>query len=220
MYVAFNQDGPGCVGSFAKNSAPMLVNSTDDGLSWGKPYPPMLNVGPGKPPEPAGSGHGYTVGPTKGLTIKLPNGGGTRLMIPGENAWSASVFSDDHGQVRPCPLHTARCATATLPLATCWRPLAAGHCWLAVGLVRVFSPPDIDPVCVENDDQTWSSNAGNRSLSLSPGEMDWTPCVSGTQCPNDAKFVMINRAGGKVNPEAVGTQASDATLTGDRLALI
>ena len=36
-------------------------------------------------------------------------------------------------------------------LATChllagagrW-PLAAGHCWLAVGLVRVFSPPDID----------------------------------------------------------------------------
>jgi hypothetical protein len=99
----------------------------------------MLNVEPGKPPIPAGA-HGYAVGPTKGLTVKLPNGG-IRLMIPGDNAWSASVYSDDHGK-------------------------------------------------------TWTSNAGNRSLTLSPGEMDWTPCVSGTSCPNGARFVMINRAAG------------------------
>eukprot|EP01043_Picozoa_sp_COSAG02_P067713 COSAG02_NODE_10977_length_1819_cov_2.269767_2_plen_310_part_00 len=96
LYVAFNQDGPGCVGSFA-SSRPMLVNSTDDGLSWSKPYSPMLAVGNGKRPVPAGA-HGYAVGPTKGLTVRLPNGG-IRLMIPGENAWSASVFSDDHGKV-------------------------------------------------------------------------------------------------------------------------
>eukprot|EP01043_Picozoa_sp_COSAG02_P025846 COSAG02_NODE_1466_length_12483_cov_37.157703_9_plen_384_part_00 len=96
LYVAFNQDGPGCVGSFA-SSRPMLVNSTDDGLSWSKPYSPMLNVGNGKQPVPAGA-HGYAVGPTKGLTVRLANGG-IRLMIPGENAWSASVFSDDHGKV-------------------------------------------------------------------------------------------------------------------------
>ena len=101
----------------------MLVNSTDDGITWSDPYSPMLNIGPGLPPVAAGA-HGYAVGPTKGLTVKLPDGG-TRLMIPGENAWSASVYSDDHGK-------------------------------------------------------TWSSNAGNRSLTLSPGEMDWTPCVTGT----------------------------------------
>ena len=57
----------------------------------------MLNVGPGKPPVPAAALKGFTVGPTKGLTIKLPSGG-TRLMIPGENEWSASVYSDDHGK--------------------------------------------------------------------------------------------------------------------------
>ena len=57
----------------------------------------LPNVGPGKPPVPAAALKGFTVGPTKGLTIKLPSGG-TRLMIPGENEWSASVYSDDHGK--------------------------------------------------------------------------------------------------------------------------
>eukprot|EP01051_Picozoa_sp_SAG22_P014359 SAG22_NODE_1731_length_3703_cov_2.829634_2_plen_434_part_00 len=160
LYVAFNYDGPGCVGSFA-SSKPMLVNSSDDGLSWSDPYSPMLNVGPGKPPVPAGALKGFTVGPTKGLTVKLPNGGGTRLMLPGENRWSASVYSDDHGT-------------------------------------------------------TWNSNAGNGSLTLSPGEMDWTPCVPGTRCPGGAKFVMINRAGGKVNPEAVGVSYSHDSVTWSR----
>ena len=46
--------------------------------------------------------------------------------------------------------------------------------------------------------------------------MDWTPCVSGTRCPNGAKFVMINRAGGKINPEAVGVAYSHDSLTWSR----
>ena len=108
LFVAFNQNGQGCNGGFAA-SVPMLVNSSDDGISWTSPYLPL---GPGLPFK------GAAVGPTKGLTVKLPSGG-IRLMIPGENAWSASVYSDDHAK-------------------------------------------------------TWHSNAANRSLTLSPGEMDWT----------------------------------------------
>ena len=46
--------------------------------------------------------------------------------------------------------------------------------------------------------------------------MDWTPCVSGTRCPSGAKFVMINRAGGKINPEAVGVSYSQDSVTWTR----
>ena len=74
----------------------MLVKSTDDGLTWSKPYDLMLNTGPGKPAVPVSAAAHFAIGPTKGLTVKLP-GGGVRLMLPGEAEWSASVFSDDHG---------------------------------------------------------------------------------------------------------------------------
>ena len=86
----------GCHGGFGA-SVPMLVNSTNDGLSWSSPYFPTLLAGPGKPPLPRPPPH-LAVGPTKGLTVKLPNGG-VRLMIPGEADWSASVYSDDHGRM-------------------------------------------------------------------------------------------------------------------------
>jgi hypothetical protein len=42
------------------------------------------------------SAFGPSFGPTKGLTAKLP-AGGVRLMLPGENGWSAAVYSDDNG---------------------------------------------------------------------------------------------------------------------------
>eukprot|EP01043_Picozoa_sp_COSAG02_P031186 COSAG02_NODE_2024_length_10084_cov_130.539509_3_plen_210_part_00 len=96
---------------------------------------------------------GAAVGPTKGLTVKLPSGG-IRLLIPGENAWSASVYSDDHGQ-------------------------------------------------------TWESNAANRSLTLSPGEMDWTVC-SGSGCAPGMKYAMIHRGGDKSSPTSCGIQFADA----------
>ena len=32
---------------------------------------------------------------------------------------------------------------------------------------------------------------------LSPGEMDWTVCPSGANCPDGMKFAMIRRGGGK-----------------------
>ena len=99
LFVGFTADLPGCQAKELRApsylSTPTLVNSTDDGLSWSKPYTLMLNTGPGKPPVPVGTSHG-AFGPTKGLTVKLPTGG-ARLMLPGEGGWSASVFSDDHG---------------------------------------------------------------------------------------------------------------------------
>ena len=32
---------------------------------------------------------------------------------------------------------------------------------------------------------------------MSPGEMDWTVCPSGANCPDGMKFAMIRRGGGK-----------------------
>ena len=74
----------------------MLVKSTDDGLTWSKPYDLMLNMGPGKPAVAVSAASHFAIGPTKGLTVRLP-GGGVRLMLPGEADASASLFSDDHG---------------------------------------------------------------------------------------------------------------------------
>ena len=109
LFVGFNSNGPQCLtragSKFA--STPMLVNSTDDGIGWSAPYPIMVKQ-PTGPAVPARSGQ-LTIGPTKGLTL-LTSGrsGGVRLLIPGENAWSASVFSDDHGQTYALPpLHRA-----------------------------------------------------------------------------------------------------------------
>jgi len=59
-----------------------------DGLSWSKPYELEHNR--------VRSAFGPSFGPTKGLTTKRA-GGGVRLLLPGENGWSAAVFSDDHG---------------------------------------------------------------------------------------------------------------------------
>ena len=96
LFVGFNADGPQCTTrGKGFSSTPMLVNSSNEGLTWSAPYLPLVNQ-PQGPPVPARAGS-MTIGPTKGLTVKTPSGG-VRLMIPGENGWSASVYSDDHGK--------------------------------------------------------------------------------------------------------------------------
>jgi hypothetical protein len=102
------------------------------------------------------SAFGPNFGPTKGLTIKLPSGG-VRLQLPGENGWSAAVFSDDGGT-------------------------------------------------------TWQSNAHNRSYTESPGEMDWTICSNGTSCPPGMKYLMVNRAAGKVCPTMCSQFSADGLV--------
>ena len=79
-------------------------------------------------------------------------------MLPGENGWSASVFSDDHGR-------------------------------------------------------TWESNADNRSLTLSPGEMDWTVCPPSGVCPAGMKLAMINRGGARASPTSCQISFSADTVT-------
>jgi hypothetical protein len=100
LFVGYIDLGAGCLvrgtnwdTSLAK---PMLMKSTDDGLSWSKPLPFMLNMGPGKVPIPVTVHQHYTVNPTKGLTIKRADGG-VRLQLPGEADASSAMFSDDHG---------------------------------------------------------------------------------------------------------------------------
>jgi hypothetical protein len=92
LIVGYTANGPGCqassLGAKSYKTTPMLVNSTDDGLHWSKPYELMHNS--------LQIDFGPTFGPTKGLTTTLPTGG-VRLMLPGENGWSATVFSDDAG---------------------------------------------------------------------------------------------------------------------------
>jgi sialidase-1 len=84
LFVGFNSGGPLCQGV----SAPMLVNSTDDGLTFSAPYPMKLS---------GSRTRSVSIGPTKGLTVASPSGG-VRLMMPGENGGAASIFSDDHGR--------------------------------------------------------------------------------------------------------------------------
>eukprot|EP01047_Picozoa_sp_COSAG01_P057284 COSAG01_NODE_6603_length_3585_cov_3.013483_2_plen_823_part_00 len=92
LFVGYTANLPGCqapvLRAKAYKTTPMLIKSTDDGLHWSKPYALVNNS--------VRSAFGPSFGPTKGLTIKRP-GGGVRLQLPGENGWSAAVFSDDSG---------------------------------------------------------------------------------------------------------------------------
>ena len=92
LFVGFTANLPGCqapaLGVKAYHATPMLVSSTNDGLSWSKPYELEHNS--------VQSAFGPSFGPTKGLTVKRA-GGGVRLLLPGENGWSAAVFSEDSG---------------------------------------------------------------------------------------------------------------------------
>jgi hypothetical protein len=92
LFVGFTANLPGCqapaLRAKAYKTTAMLVKSTNDGLSWSKPYEVLNNS--------VRSAFGPSFGPTKGLTTKRADGG-VRLLLPGENGWSASVFSDDSG---------------------------------------------------------------------------------------------------------------------------
>ena len=92
LFVGFTANLPGCQAEALRaksyKTTPMLVNSTDDGLHWSKPYELTGNS--------VRSAFGPSFGPTKGLTVKRASGG-MRLLLPGENGWSAAVFSDDGG---------------------------------------------------------------------------------------------------------------------------
>ena len=100
LFVGFIDLGAGCLvrGTNWDTSGAkvVLMKSTDDGLSWSKPLPFMLNMGPGKVPVPLSVHQHYAVNPTKGLTIKRADGG-VRLQLPGEADASSAMFSDDHG---------------------------------------------------------------------------------------------------------------------------
>ena len=92
LIVGYTANLPGCQAAALRaksyKTTPMLVNSTDDGLRWNKPYELLHNSVP--------NAFGPSFGPTKGLTTTLPTGD-VRLVLPGENGWSAAVFSDDSG---------------------------------------------------------------------------------------------------------------------------
>jgi hypothetical protein len=92
LLVGYTANLPGCqapvLHAKTYQSTPMLVKSTDDGLHWGRPYAVRNNS--------VRSAFGPSFGPTKGLTIRRADGG-VRLLLPGENGWSAAVFSDDSG---------------------------------------------------------------------------------------------------------------------------
>ena len=96
LFVGYIENGAGCL---VKNSnwdtseaKPALVKSTDDGLTWSRPLPFMLNQGPGKAAVPTTPHDHIAIGPTKGLTIKRA-GGGVRLQLPGEADASSAIFS-------------------------------------------------------------------------------------------------------------------------------
>jgi hypothetical protein len=163
LWVGYIENGAGCLVKGnnwdTSQSKPALVKSTDDGLSFSKPLPFMLNQGPGKPAVPTTVHQHIAIGPTKGLTIKRP-GGGVRLQLPGEADASSAIYSDDNGAT--------------------WHVdcLTSGRCL-------------------------------NRSYTLSPGEMDWTICSNGTSCPPGMKFLMVNRAAGKVCPTMCSQFSAD-----------
>jgi hypothetical protein len=100
LIVGYIDQGAGCLyrgnNWDTSQAKPMLMKSTDDGLSWSKPLPFMLNMGPGKAPVPVTVHQHYAVNPTKGLTIKRADGG-VRLQLPGEADASSAMFSDDAG---------------------------------------------------------------------------------------------------------------------------
>ena len=160
LLVGYIDEGAGCLvrgtNWDTSQAKPMLIKSTDDGLSFSKPLPFMLNMGPGKPAVPVTVQQHFAIGPTKGLTISRADGG-LRLLLPGEADASASIFSDDGGA-------------------------------------------------------TWQSNALNRSYTLSPGEMDWTICSNGTSCPPGMKYIMVNRAGGKLCPTMCSQFSADGLV--------
>jgi hypothetical protein len=62
---------------------------------------------------------------------------------------------------------------------------------------------------------SWFSNAFNRSITLSPGEMDWTVCPAGV-CPAGMKLAMINRGGAKASPTSCQISFSADTVTWSR----
>ena len=74
LIVGFIDLGAGCLvrGTNWDTSGAkvVLMKSTDDGLTWSKPLPFMLNMGPGKAPVPLSVHQHYAANPTKGLTIK------------------------------------------------------------------------------------------------------------------------------------------------------
>ena len=161
LFVGFTANLPGCQAPALRaksyKTTPMLVNSTDDGLHWSKPYALEHND--------VKSAFGPSFGPTKGLAVETGDRGGVRLLLPGENGWSAAVFSDDNGA-------------------------------------------------------TWKSNALNRSYTLSPGEMDWTICSNGTRCPPGMKFIMVNRAAGKVCPTMCAQFSADGLVWSAQTATV
>ena len=100
LFVGYIDQGAGCLVKGTNwdtsQAKPKLMKSTDDGLSWSKPLPFMLNQGPGKAAVPVTVHQHFATGPTKGLTIKRADGG-VRLMLPGEADVSSAMFSDDAG---------------------------------------------------------------------------------------------------------------------------
>jgi hypothetical protein len=100
LLVGYIDNGAGCLvrgnNWDTSGAMPKTVKSTDDGLTFSKPLPLMLNQGPGKPAVPTTVHQHIAIGPTKGLTIKMADGG-VRLQLPGEADASSAIFSDDHG---------------------------------------------------------------------------------------------------------------------------
>ena len=100
LIVGYIDQGAGCLyrgnNWDTSQAKPRIMKSTDDGLSWSKPLPFMLNMGPGKPPVEVTVHDHFATGPTKGLTIKRADGG-VRLQLPGEANVAAAMVSDDHG---------------------------------------------------------------------------------------------------------------------------
>ena len=88
----------------------------------------------------------------------------------------------------------------------------------AGGGVRLQLPGEADSssaIFSDDNGASWhvdcltSGRCLNRSYTLSPGEMDWTICSNGTSCPPGMKFLMVNRAAGKVCPTMCSQFSAD-----------
>ena len=200
LFVGYIDNGAGCLvrgGNWDTSQAmPKLVKSTDDGLTFSKPLPLMLNQGPGKPAVPTTVHQHVAIGPTKGLTIKRADGS-VRLQLPGEADSSSAIFSDDNGATwhNDC-LTTGRC------LNRCEKRHFLSHLYIKC----IFLPRQARDKHRENSKK---SGVFRRSFTLSPGEMDWTICSNGTSCPPGMKFLMVNRAAGKVCPTMCSQFSAD-----------
>jgi len=208
LFVGFNLN-PGCQGG---SDIPNLAKSMDDGLRWSKPYAPIMNLGGGRT-GPATEKSGFLVGPTKGLSLKLPSGG-VRLLLPGEGGafGAASIYSDDHGSTWNSNGTGARgemdwtvCTTGACPIGQKYAMLNRGGAKTSPESCEIQFSADsttwTKPLSTDNGDVVVGTHHGKPGLVAVPGGF-----ISSQQ-------IMLCTRGLKQNPDNSCGSVGDANYT-------